>query len=205
MILLTVLGAIAGCRLEPTAEGLATAQSPPELREGDVLLIPTGGELMEAVKDATGSSWTHCGVVLRSPAGELVVLEAIEPVTASSAQAFLSRSINGQLLQLRPRGGLNETQLAGMRAVGRRLLGRPYDALFLWDDEQIYCSELVWKVYAEGAGLELVQPSRFGDFRLDGPRARRMLSLIHPDGAPLEEPVVPPNLLEHSRLLEVVE
>ena len=39
--------------------------------------------------------------------------------------------------------------------VGRQLEGKHYDFWFEWSDERIYCSELVWKIYRRGLGIEL--------------------------------------------------
>ncbi len=37
----------------------------------------------------------------------------------------------------------------------RKVLGKPYDIYFEWDDRAIYCSEIVWKAYQHALGIEL--------------------------------------------------
>ena len=32
---------------------------------------------------------------------------------------------------------------------------KDYDLYFEWSDDKIYCSELVWKIYKNGADIEL--------------------------------------------------
>ena len=42
-----------------------------------------------------------------------------------------------------------------MVASAKKELGKPYDARYRWDDERIYCSELVVKAFARGASLSV--------------------------------------------------
>jgi hypothetical protein len=37
--------------------------------------------------------------------------------------------------------------LKKMKEAGKLYEGKPYDLYFEWNDEIIYCSELVWKIY----------------------------------------------------------
>jgi uncharacterized protein YycO len=42
-----------------------------------------------------------------------------------------------------------------MQKEGEKLRGKKYDIYFGWDDQRIYCSELVWKIYKRGANIEI--------------------------------------------------
>jgi cell wall-associated NlpC family hydrolase len=53
-------------------------------------------------------------------------------------------------------------------AEAKKLLGRRYDARFGWGDDQIYCSELVAKAFARGAGMTLGRMERLSDLRIAG-------------------------------------
>ncbi len=39
--------------------------------------------------------------------------------------------------------------------AAKKELGKPYDARYRWDDERLYCSELVVKAFARGAELSV--------------------------------------------------
>ena len=71
-------------------------------------------------------------------------------------------------------------------------------------DARIYCSELVWKAYQRGLGVELGRLQRLRDFRLDNPLVRRKLRERYGAAVPLDEPVVAPGAMFDSELLETI-
>jgi len=91
-----------------------------------------------------------------------------------------------------------------MRRIGRRFLGRPYDLTFEWDDRRIYCSELVWKIYKEGAGIELGRLQKLKDFDLSHPVVRKKMRERYGSSIPGDEPVISPQALFESPLLITV-
>lgn len=95
-----------------------------------------------------------------------------------------------------------------MRDAGAAMLGRPYDLQFRWDDERLYCSELVHKVYAAG-GVELGEKRRAGDFDLSSPAVRAAMRerFGGAKGAfDPEEPVVSPqSIFDDAELMTVYE
>jgi len=81
-------------------------------------------------------------------------------------------------------------------------IGKNYDAKFLWDDDNLYCSELVWKIY-QHAGIELCQPRRFSDYHLDDPKVKKVIEERYGavEKLPKDEKVVAPSDLAGSPLL----
>jgi len=61
-----------------------------ELKEGDIVFQDTGGQQGEAVRVATKSPYTHCGVVFENQ-GSLYVLEAVQPVRVTALAAWKKR------------------------------------------------------------------------------------------------------------------
>ena len=103
-----------------------------------------------------------------SDSGEVSVVEALRVVTRTPWAAWRRRARRGgDVLVLRPRGA-SPAQRAAAAAAARSFLGRPYDPRFGWDDQRIYCSELVVKAYGRGAGISLGKRERLGDLRLLG-------------------------------------
>lgn len=92
-----------------------------------------------------------------------------------------------------------------MKAEGERAMGRPYDLRFDMDDERIYCSELVQKIYERGAGVQVGAIERFRDMDLTGPAARRILDERFGDAIPADREVVTPAALFRSPLLLTVD
>jgi hypothetical protein len=64
--------------------------------------------------------------------------------------------------------GLDAAAAGRVVAEAKRLLGRPYDPWFRWDDGRIYCSELVAKAFERGAGVEVGRRQRVGELAIDG-------------------------------------
>jgi len=88
----------------------------------------------------------------------------------------------------------------------RAQLGKDYDLLFQWDDETLYCSELVWKIYEEAAGVKLCKTKTFQSYFLDKPEVRKVIQKRYGEAAnlPAKEPVVAPSDLAASPLLAEV-
>jgi hypothetical protein len=171
------------------------------LREGDIVFHGGAGEQCDAVREATGSPFTHCGVVFEKD-GRLMVLEAVQPVRVTSVEAFQQRSLPGTFHARRLKTPPAADAVARAKAWGTRQIGRNYDHLFGWHDGALYCSELVWKAYAK-AGIELCPPRRFHHYRLDAPRVKAVIAKRYgsADKLPRDEPVVAPGDLADSPLL----
>ena len=171
------------------------------LQEGDIVFHGNAGEQCDAVREATGSPYTHCGVVFEMD-GRLMVLEAVQPVRVTTVDAFQQRSLPGTFHARRLKQPADPAAIAKARSWGARQTGRNYDYLFGWDDGALYCSELVWKAY-EQAGIELCEPRRFHDYRLDSPKVKAIIARRYgsADKLPRDEPVVAPGDLADSPLL----
>jgi hypothetical protein len=175
------------------------------LQTGDIVFQDTGGEQGAAVKAATGSNYTHCGVVFEQD-GKLYVLEAVQPVSVVTLDNFRKRSRIFHARRLQDQGKLNQKALQKALNWGRSQLGKDYDLMFQWDDETLYCSELVWKIYKKSTDQELCQPKTFKSYFLDRPEVRRVIAQRYgdPGKMPAKEPVVAPSDLAASPLLEEV-
>jgi Permuted papain-like amidase enzyme, YaeF/YiiX, C92 family len=100
---------------------------------------------------------------------------------------------------------LTAENLAAMRAEGEKEMGRPYDIRFNMDDERIYCSELVWKIYERGAHLRVGTIERFGDMDFTGAEARRVLKERFGNAFPADQEVITPASIFRSHLLSTVD
>jgi hypothetical protein len=101
-------------------------------------------------------------------------------------------------------GALDSAAISALHHAGERYMGRPYDTSFLWDDERIYCSELVWKVYEEGIGIELCPLKTLREFDLKNAVVRSTMKERYGADPPLDEPVVAPSTLFECPMLVTV-
>lgn len=171
------------------------------LQEGDVVFTGSERGQGEAIIAATGSPYTHCGIVFLRE-GKPMVLEAVQPVGVVSLEDFKSKSKAGSFLARRLKVPLAPANYQSARSWGEAQIGKNYDGRFLWDDKNLYCSELVWKIYHR-AGVELCAPRRFRDYHLEKPSVKKLIEQRFGGMArvPLDEKVVAPSDLAVSPLL----
>lgn len=203
-----------GCKGEPSHEragekvAITAAGSAAGLRSGDLIFQESSSPQSEMVAALTSSRWTHLGVVLVEPNG-VRVLEAASPVKLTPLAEWIARGREGRYVVKRVHDAeqrLTPSIEKNMRALGAKWLGLPYDLRFRWDDDALYCSELVYKLYARSAGIELGRMQRAGDMNLDDERVQRAIEARF-GNAKLDrnEPVVTPDSIFNDDQLEEVE
>jgi len=136
-----------------------------------------------------------------------MVFEAVQPVRLTPLPEWVARGQGGHVVIKRLKDAdrrLDGATLLRMRKIGTRFLGKPYDLTFEWDDRRIYCSELVWKIYKEGAGIELGTLQKLKDFDLSHPVVRKKMRERYGSSIPMDEPVISPQTLFESPLLVMV-
>jgi hypothetical protein len=174
------------------------------LREGDIVFSGSKLGQGDAIIQATGSPYTHCGIVFGKD-GRFMVLEAVQPVRVTALEDFMARGRPEVFTARRLKLALTPAAYQKARAWAQAQIGRDYDLHFKWDDTSLYCSELVWKVYKK-AGIELCPLRRFRDYDLEHPAVRRIIEQRYGgiDRLPMDERVVAPSDLAASELLEEV-
>ena len=180
--------------------------SPPSFREGDIIFQVTISPQSEALQFATGSKYTHCGILLEHNK-KMHVFEAIRTVSWTPLEEWIARGVDGHYVLMRikdPALRPDAATLAAMKKAGLPMAGKPYDLLFQWSDDKIYCSELVWKMYERGAGIALSEPHTFREYHLDNPLVRAIIEERYGHGINLDERAVAPSDLMESELLETV-
>ena len=99
---------------------------------------------------------------------------------------------------------LTPQNLAKLRTVGETFKGKPYDFIFCWSDEQVYCSELVWKMYDRALNIQIGSLQHLRDFDLNAPLVKQKLRDRYPNGVPMDETVISPEQMFRNELLETV-
>ncbi len=178
-----------------------------DLKEGDILFQETGGEQGKAIKLATKSRYTHVGIVLEYN-GKLMILEAVGPVKKTNLKDFIKRGIKGHYVVKRLKDSeskLSTEKILKLKESGEKFLGLPYDIYFGWQNDRIYCTELVWKMYKEVLELELGKLGKLKDFDLSSFSVRLLMFKRYGLNVPYNEPVIAPSTMFDSVELETVE
>lgn len=179
----------------------ADEPAPYLLQEGDIVFSSSAIGQGAAIIAATASPYTHCGIVFKKD-GKLMVLEAVQPVGVTTLENFMSRGKPEVFTARRLKTAVTQENYQKARAWAEAQIGRNYDANFRWDNENLYCSELVWKIYQK-SGVELCEPRHFRDYDLKRPEVRKIIEQRYGNinRLPMDEKVVAPSDLATSRML----
>ncbi|RDE08324.1 YiiX/YebB-like N1pC/P60 family cysteine hydrolase [Pelagibacterium lacus] len=140
-------------------------------RAGDLVFFESRTPQAHAIRVATGSRYTHMGIVDSDGEG-FSVLEAGAVVTETPLADFIARGVGGDYAVYRI-ADLAEKDAAKALEAARTYLGLPYDHFFRLDADAIYCSELPY--YAFGVvGTDLGDVERLGDLDIDTPEGREI-------------------------------
>lgn len=203
---------VVGCKgtsAESSAAGAvaSVAIDASKVRDGDVIFQESTSSQSAMVSALTRSRWTHVGVIFVEPSGA-VVLEAATPVRRTPLRTWIGHG-RGQryvVKRLRDSARLTPAVVADMRRVGAKWLGRPYDLRFRWDDEALYCSELVYKLFERAASARVGTLERAADMNLDDPLVQKAIKKRFGQGGldPAETVVTPDSIFNDADLVQVV-
>ena len=99
---------------------------------------------------------------------------------------------------------LTTQTLDKMKLVAREFKGKNYDMYFNWSDENIYCSELIWKIYKRAAGIEIGKLETLRDFDLNNPVVKQVMYERYGSQIPLNDTVISPISIFNSDQLETL-
>ena len=177
-----------------------------KLEDGDIILQTSESAQCEAVRIATNSKFSHCGIIFKDKS-HVYVIEAVQPVKITSFKEWITHGKNNNYLVKRLKDShniLNSDIINKMKSYGKSLLNKDYDLYFEWSDDKIYCSELVWKVYKEGAGVTLCPFKKLKDFNLNSPIVQNIMQQRYGSNIPYDENVIAPSQIAESELLTTV-
>ena len=138
--------------------------SHPELHTGDLVFTRSKSSRSALIQKASRSSISHVGIVEVTDRG-VFVIEAIDPVSRTPWHRFVARAAQRRVTVARV-DGVDPEALRRVVSTAKAELGKGYDARYRWDDERLYCSELVVKAFERAAGVELGRRQRLDELDL---------------------------------------
>lgn len=153
---------------------LAPAKDLPPLKTGDIVFQKTTSSASDAIMLASGTQYTHVGIVVHEKAGRPRVIEAVGPVREVALDEWIKKG-NGSRVTVKRIKGLDEAHATEAIASARRYLGRPYDHYFYETRDQIYCSELVYAAFKDGPGISVGQEEKVRDLNIDTGAAQKLI------------------------------
>jgi hypothetical protein len=177
-----------------------------KIQEGDMIFQTSQSKQCEAIRIATNSKFSHCGIVFIEK-GKKYVFEAVQPVKYTPLEAWITHGNESHFVVTRIKNAsnlLSSQTLQKMKTYANQLKNKDYDLYFEWSDDKIYCSELIWKIYKNGAGIELCPLQKLKDFNLKDSRVQAILTERYGNTIPLDESVVAPSNLENSNKVTTI-
>lgn len=179
---------------------------PRPFHNGDIIFQTSQSGQSLAVSYATHSKYTHCGLLFND-GGTWYVYEAIGPVKKTQFKNWIAMGDSNYYVVRRLQKSdsiMTETTTKKMRASVDSRMGIGYDFYFGWNDDLIYCSELVWKAYHEATGLEVGTPKPMRDYDLTHPVVQKTMTERYGVNMPYDTLMISPGDVFDSPLLTTV-
>lgn len=177
-----------------------------DLQNGDMIFQSSISPQCEAIKLATNSEYTHCGIIFII-GNEINVYEAVQPVKVTPLNKWIARGQDGHFVIKRLKNSdkvLNENVVSDMISEAEMMKGKKYDIYFGWSDEKIYCSELIWKIYKRAANIEVGKLQKLKEFDLTSAPVKKVMDERYGNDIPYDETVISPASIFDSELLTTV-
>jgi uncharacterized protein YycO len=207
LLLISLLYSVAGCEIISNQNKQRSNEDYKKIRDGDIIFHKSKSSQSRLISKVTGSEYTHLGIIFYENS-ELFVYEAVGPVKSTAFKEWVDRGEGKHYVIKRLKDAdriLTFDNLSRMRKSGLAYRGKPYDLRFKFSNDEIYCSELVYKIYKDALGIEIGDLGKFSDFNLSDPEVKRELKRRYNGEYSLTETIISPESIFRSPLLQTVE
>lgn len=206
--LFTLLLVLAGCtqKFEKQHQVTTRPVTDSSLHDGDIIFQTSRSAQSIAVQQATRSPYSHCGLIVKRN-GDWYVLEAVQPVKFTVLDKWIERGKGGDYVIKRLINAdkiLTPSATNIMDTVANAFISKDYDIYFGWDDDKIYCSELIWKIYKRSIGISIGNTQKLRDMDLSGNVVKQKMFERYKNKVPLNDTVITPVAIFNSPLLTTV-
>ncbi len=163
----------------------------PDLMEGDIIVQDIQNATGDLMREAMPGEWTNIGIIFRRDAdGAMVVLDVIGKVRLTPLPEWISGGRENKLALYRLQDGENllvPKNVKKVRAACKPFKSTPADRYFGWSDDELYSSELVWKVYQNGLGISLCPLRKLNTLSLGGEKVKPLITKKYGTAVPSTE------------------
>lgn len=173
------------------------------VEDGDIIFQTSKSSQSKAIQIATNSKYSHLGIIYKID-GNFFVYEAVQPVKLTPFADWIKQGEEGHFVIKRLKNAdeiLTSDVKNKMKTEGEKFRGKDYDLYFEWSDDKIYCSELVWKIYKNAAGVEIGELQRLDEFNLNNKVVKQKMKERFGDNIPENEIVISPSSMFESKNL----
>lgn len=163
----------------------------PDLMEGDIIVQDIQNATGDLIREAMPSEWTNIGIIFRRDAdGAMVVMDVIGKVRLTPLPEWISAGRENKVALYRLQNGENQLvpkNVKKLRAACKPFKSKPADRYFGWNDDELYSSELVWKVYQNGLGISLCPLRKLNTLSLGGEKVKPLITKKYGAAVPSTE------------------
>jgi hypothetical protein len=177
-----------------------------QLHDGDIIFQTSRSSQSAAIQIATHSRYSHVGIIFFKK-GKPYVFEAVGTVRYTPLKQWIDRGIKKHYVIKRLRNAekvMTALSIEKLKLVAAQFRGKPYDHAFGWSDDRIYCSELIWKIYDRGIGVQIGRLKKLRDFDLSNDVVKNKMKERYGQRIPYDETVISPGDMFSSALLKTI-
>lgn len=177
------------------------------IQNGDIIFQTSTSSQSQAIQAATNSKYSHMGIIYKIEY-DYFVYEASSTVKLTALNEWVNNGLDGKFVVKRIKDSdniLTPDVLKKMKNVAEGFKGKRYDKYFNWSDQEIYCSELVWKIYKKAANIELGKLENLSNFDLTSNEVKNKLNERYKGKIPYNELVISPAEIFNSDKLVLAE
>jgi hypothetical protein len=156
----------------------------PDVFEGDIVMQISEDPRHVAFGKVCGSKYNHAGIIFIRPKDRMyMVLEVNDSIIALPLKEWAARGQGKHIVLMRLKNSneiLTDKKTMALKKGAKGFRSKKEDALYSWDDDAFYSTELAWKVYQKSIGIEICEAGKLGDIKYGGP-ARAEEKFISPD------------------------
>ena len=169
-------------------------------QEGDIVFqsLPPN-ELVAAISGITNSPFSHCGLIQKVN-DEWMVIESLGDVHYTNLNQWMRRGAGAGVVVYRC--AMNSDETVRVMKSASAMLGKKYDLRYDFDDEKIYCSELVYKAFDRGIGVKLGKIDKLGDLNWQ-PYEKTIVKFENGPAPLAREMITPVAITRDGRLVKV--
>ena len=193
-------------RIDNATKEIKELDNQDKIQNGDLIFQTSLSRQSKAIQLATKSKYSHCGLIYKI-GKDYFVFEAVQPVKLTPLDKWIARGKDSKFVIKRLKNAdkiLTPSTLEKMKEIGDQFIGKSYDLTFEWSDDNLYCSELIWKVYQRATGLEIGQLQKLKDFDLSNQAVQAKMKERYGNRIPMDEIVISPVAIFDSDLLMTV-
>ena len=169
-------------------------------KSGDLLfqsLAPN--QIANMIEGSTGSRYSHCGILVLED-NNWYVLEAIGPVKLTNYWTWINRGYEKRFDAYR----INEISGKELQFINaaKVYIGKKYDHKYKMDDNEIYCSELLYKAFLDSFHHTIGKIEHLGD--LNWKPYTKLIETIEGGPVPIDREMITPKSISESKELTMV-